>query len=75
MKPGSHPAHGPVVLRDPDSGTALPVRSAVTGEKAAEREDGRFRPGAGGETSARGATRVTRAAGRVERFQRRYGSR
>ncbi|MFD8143053.1 50S ribosomal protein L31 [Streptomyces sp. NPDC059708] len=41
MKPGIHPAYGPVVFRDTASGTA----------------------------------RVLDTAGRVEKFQRRYGAR
>ncbi|MFH7594426.1 50S ribosomal protein L31 [Streptomyces racemochromogenes] len=50
MKPGIHPAYGPVVFRDTAPGTAFPTRST-------------------------GTARVLDTAGRVEKFQRRYGTR
>ncbi|PWK70967.1 large subunit ribosomal protein L31 [Streptomyces sp. CG 926] len=80
MKPGIHPAYGPLVFRDKAAGFAFLTRSTTTGNGTVEWEDGRTYPVVGVEISSRshpfytGTARVLDTAGRVERFQRRYGS-
>ncbi|MFF8555961.1 type B 50S ribosomal protein L31 [Streptomyces sp. NPDC015501] len=79
MKPGIHPAHRPAVFRDKAADFAFPTRSASTGERTVAREDGTTRPVADAEASSAsrpfptGTARALDAAGRVERFERRYG--
>ncbi|WP_031013562.1 type B 50S ribosomal protein L31 [Streptomyces sp. NRRL F-5727] len=81
MKPGIHPAYEPVVFRDSASGTAFLTRSTMTSEKTIEWEDGRTYPVVDVEISSAshpfytGTARVLDTAGRVEKFQRRYGAR
>ncbi|MEU6079979.1 type B 50S ribosomal protein L31 [Streptomyces sp. NPDC047108] len=81
MKPGIHPPYRPVVFRDSASGTAFLTRSTATSEKTVEWEDGRTYPVIDVEVSSAshpfytGRTRVMDTAGRVERFERRYGRR
>ncbi|MFG2194841.1 type B 50S ribosomal protein L31 [Streptomyces sp. NPDC048639] len=81
MKPGIHPAYRPVVFRDSASGTAFLTRSTATSEKTVEWEDGATYPVIDVEVSSAshpfytGRTRVMDTAGRVERFERRYGRR
>jgi large subunit ribosomal protein L31 len=81
MKPGIHPAYGPVVFRDTASGTALLTRSTMTSPKTIEWEDGLTYPVVDVEISSAshpfytGTARVMDTAGRVERFERRYGAR
>ncbi|MGW6576313.1 type B 50S ribosomal protein L31 [Streptomyces sp. NPDC054945] len=80
MKPGIHPAYGPVVFCDKAADFAFLTRSTATGNGTVEWEDGRTYPVVDVEISSRshpfytGAARVLDTAGRVERFQRRYGS-
>ncbi|PBC84085.1 LSU ribosomal protein L31P [Streptomyces sp. 2224.1] len=81
MKPGIHPAHGPVVFRDRAADVAFLTRSTATSEKTVECEDGRTYPVIDVEISSAshpfytGTARVMDTAGRVERFERRYGTR
>ncbi|MFD5469216.1 type B 50S ribosomal protein L31 [Streptomyces sp. NPDC127105] len=81
MRKGIHPAYGPVVFRDRAAGYAFLTRSTMTGEKAIEWEDGRTHPVVDVEISDvshpfyTGTARVLDTAGRVERFERRYGKR
>ncbi|AXE24119.1 MULTISPECIES: type B 50S ribosomal protein L31 [Streptomyces] len=81
MKPGIHPAYEPVVFRDSASGTAFLTRSTMTSDKTIEWEDGRTYPVVDVEISSAshpfytGTARVLDTAGRVEKFQRRYGAR
>ncbi|WP_329426433.1 type B 50S ribosomal protein L31 [Streptomyces sp. NBC_01268] len=81
MKPGIHPAYEPVVFRDPASGTAFLTRSTMTGDKTVAWEDGHTYPVVDVEISSAshpfstGTARVLDTAGRVEKFQRRYGAR
>ncbi|MEV6329938.1 type B 50S ribosomal protein L31 [Streptomyces sp. NPDC051909] len=81
MKPGIHPAYEPVVFRDSASGTAFLTRSTMTGDKTVEWEDGHTYPVVDVEISSAshpfytGTARVLDTAGRVEKFQRRYGAR
>lgn len=79
MKPGIHPAYGPVVFRDRAAGTAFLTRSTATSDRTVEWEDGRTYPVVDVDVSSvshpfwTGSQRVLDTAGRVERFERRYG--
>ncbi|GGU83173.1 50S ribosomal protein L31 type B 2 [Streptomyces litmocidini] len=81
MKPGIHPAYEPVVFRDSASGTAFLTRSTMTSDKTVAWEDGNAYPVVDVEISSAshpfhtGTARVLDTAGRVEKFQRRYGAR
>ncbi|MFD5199407.1 type B 50S ribosomal protein L31 [Streptomyces sp. NPDC058375] len=81
MKPGIHPDYGPVVFRDTASNHAFLTRSTMTSEKTIQWEDGETYPVVDVEISSvshpfyTGAARVLDTAGRVERFERRYGAR
>ncbi|MYS09300.1 type B 50S ribosomal protein L31 [Streptomyces sp. SID6041] len=84
MKPGIHPAYGPVVFRDTASGFAFLTRSTLAESavgKVIEWEDGQTYPVVDVEISSAshpfytGTARVMDTAGRVERFERRYGAR
>jgi large subunit ribosomal protein L31 len=80
MKPGIHPDYHPVVFRDKDGGLTFLTRSTATSNRTIEWEDGNTYPVADVEISSAshpfctGNARVMDTAGRVERFQRRYGS-
>ncbi|MFF1651064.1 type B 50S ribosomal protein L31 [Streptomyces sp. NPDC058240] len=79
MKPGIHPAYGPVVFRDKAAGSAFLTRSTATAAKTIEWEDGNTYPVVDVEISSAshpfytGTARVLDTTGRVERFERRYG--
>ncbi|MEU8737504.1 type B 50S ribosomal protein L31 [Streptomyces halstedii] len=84
MKPGIHPTYGPVVFRDKAADFAFLTRSTLaglTGGRTVEWEDGNTYPVVDVEISSAshpfytGTARVMDTAGRVERFERRYGSR
>ncbi|MGW6455161.1 type B 50S ribosomal protein L31 [Streptomyces sp. NPDC055078] len=81
MKPGIHPVYGPVVFRDKAAGSAFLTRSTMTSEKSVVWEDGNTYPVVDVEISSvshpfyTGTARVLDTAGRVERFERRYGRR
>ncbi|MEU6592685.1 type B 50S ribosomal protein L31 [Streptomyces sp. NPDC046881] len=81
MRKGIHPAYGPVVFRDRAANHAFLTRSTMTSEKTVEWEDGAVHPVVDVETSDvshpfyTGTARVLDTAGRVERFERRYGKR
>lgn len=79
MRPGIHPASRPVVFRDSASGFTLLTRSTLDSQRTVEWEDGNTYPVVDVEISSAshpfygGTTRVLDTAGRVERFERRYG--
>ncbi|MEV6735499.1 type B 50S ribosomal protein L31 [Streptomyces sp. NPDC051104] len=79
MKPGIHPAYRPVVFRDRAADFAFLTRSTATSDKTVEWEDGNTYPVIDVEISSAshpfytGTQRVLDTAGRVERFERRYG--
>ncbi|MFK0159233.1 type B 50S ribosomal protein L31 [Streptomyces sp. NPDC090499] len=83
MRNGIHPAYGPVVFRDRAANHAFLTRSTLAGAegtgKTIEWEDGRTYPVVDVEISDvshpfyTGTARVLDTAGRVERFERRYG--
>ncbi|GHJ26006.1 MULTISPECIES: type B 50S ribosomal protein L31 [Streptomyces] len=79
MKPGIHPAYRPVVFRDRAADFAFLTRSTATSDTTVEWEDGNTYPVIDVEISSAshpfytGTQRVLDTAGRVERFERRYG--
>ncbi|MFG2937931.1 type B 50S ribosomal protein L31 [Streptomyces sp. NPDC048282] len=79
MRKGIHPEYRPVVFRDRAAGHAFLTRSTMTSEKTVEWADGRTYPVVDVEISdvshpfCTGTARVLDTAGRVERFERRYG--
>ena len=90
MKQDIHPAYGPVVFRDASAGFAFLTRSTLVGraaggpgrpERTVAWTDGRTYPVVDVEISSAshpfytGTARVVDTAGRVEKFDRRYGRR
>jgi large subunit ribosomal protein L31 len=79
MKSGIHPDYHPVVFRDRAGDFAFLTRSTRTSERTVVWEDGNTYPVIDVEISSAshpfytGSQRVVDTAGRVERFQRRYG--
>ncbi|MGY0063810.1 type B 50S ribosomal protein L31 [Streptomyces sp. LZ34] len=79
MKPGIHPAYRPVVFRDRSADFAILTRSTATSDTTVEWADGNTYPVIDVEISSAshpfytGNQRVVDTAGRVERFERRYG--
>ncbi|MFH8755983.1 type B 50S ribosomal protein L31 [Streptomyces atroolivaceus] len=79
MKQGIHPAYRPVVFRDRAADFAFLTRSTLTSDRTLEWEDGNTYPVVDVEISSAshpfytGTARVMDTAGRVERFERRYG--
>ncbi|MDQ0815116.1 large subunit ribosomal protein L31 [Streptomyces sp. B3I7] len=79
MRPGIHPETRPVVFRDRAADTAFLTRSTARTPKTIEWTDGNTYPLVDVEISSAshpfytGAQRVVDTAGRVERFERRYG--
>ncbi|MVO86696.1 type B 50S ribosomal protein L31 [Streptomyces sp. p1417] len=79
MRSGIHPPYGPVVFRDKAADFAFLTRSTATSEKTVLWEDGNTYPVIDVEVSSAshpfytGQQRVLDTAGRVERFERRYG--
>lgn len=81
MKHGIHPDCHPVVFQDRSTGTAFLTRSTATSARTVEWEDGNTYPLIIVDVTAdshpfwTGNQRVMDTAGRVERFNRRYGGR
>lgn len=79
MKSRIHPASRPVVFRDRAAGAAFLTRSTADSARTIEWEDGNTYPLIDVEISSAshpfytGTARVLDTAGRVERFERRYG--
>ncbi|MEU4408094.1 type B 50S ribosomal protein L31 [Streptosporangium sp. NPDC023963] len=77
MRKGIHPDYRPVVFPDPGADFAFLTRSTMTGTKTIEWEDGDTYPvvdvSSAGHPFYTGRSRVLDAAGRVERFNQRYG--
>ncbi|MDX3100180.1 type B 50S ribosomal protein L31 [Nonomuraea angiospora] len=79
MKKGIHPDYRPVVLRDPGADFAFLMRSTITSDKTIEWTDGNTYPVVDVDVSSAshpfytGRSRVLDTAGRVERFNQRYG--
>ena len=81
MKTDIHPDYRPVVFLDTSSGEKFLTRSTVQTEETTEWEDGHTYPLAKIEISSAshpfftGQMTIVDTAGRVERFERRYGKR
>lgn len=79
MKKDIHPDYHLVVFRDASAEFAFLTRSTATSAKTIDWEDGRTYPVIDVEVSSAshpfwtGAARVLDTAGRVEKFNRRYG--
>ncbi|MFF3071781.1 type B 50S ribosomal protein L31 [Kitasatospora sp. NPDC057904] len=79
MQSGIHPEYRPVVFRDKAGDLAFLTRSTASSDKTIEWTDGNTYPVIDVEISSAshpfytGNARVLDTAGRVERFQRRYG--
>ncbi|WP_036332623.1 type B 50S ribosomal protein L31 [Microbispora sp. ATCC PTA-5024] len=81
MKKTIHPDYRPVVFRDPGAGVAFLTRSTASSQKTIAWEDGNVYPVVDVDVSSAshpfytGRGRVLDTAGRVERFNQRYGRR
>ncbi|MFF7330054.1 type B 50S ribosomal protein L31 [Streptomyces sp. NPDC090306] len=81
MKNGIHPESRPVVFRDRAADVAFLTRSTAGSSRTVEWEDGATYPVIDVEVSSAshpfytGRSRVVDSAGRVERFERRFGRR
>ena len=79
MRNEIHPPYGPVVFRDRAANHAFLTRSTMSSDRTVEWEDGVTYPVVDVEISDvshpfyTGTARVLDTAGRVERFERRYG--
>ncbi|MBG0823700.1 type B 50S ribosomal protein L31 [Planomonospora sp. ID91781] len=79
MKKGIHPDYHPVVFRDPSADFAFLTRSTITSTKTITWEDGNTYPLVDVDVSSAshpfytGRTRVLDTAGRLQRFNQRYG--
>jgi len=81
MKPGIHPEYHPVVFQDANTGTAFLTRSTARSDRTIDWPDGNTYPLIVADvTSAShpfwtGTARTLDVAGRVEKFERKYGRR
>ncbi len=81
MKPDIHPLYRPVVFTDTSAGTSFLTRSTVRTNETIAWEDGNTYPMARIEISSAshpfftGTMKIVDTAGRVERFERRFGQR
>lgn len=81
MKQGIHPDYHPVVFQDQSTGKAFLTRSTATSARTIEWSDGNTYPLITVDITAdshpfwTGNQRVVDTAGRVEKFNRRYGKR
>ncbi|MGW7267492.1 type B 50S ribosomal protein L31 [Streptomyces sp. NPDC054842] len=79
MKPRIHPETRPVVFRDSAANVSFLTRSTARSDRTVAWEDGNTYPVIDVEISSAshpfytGTSRVLDTAGRVERFERRYG--
>ncbi|WP_009478879.1 type B 50S ribosomal protein L31 [Rhodococcus sp. JVH1] len=81
MKANIHPDYHPVVFQDASTGTTFLTRSTVTSDRTTLWSDGNTYPLVVVDVTSEshpfwtGAQRVMDTAGRVEKFERRYGVR
>ena len=79
MKKDIHPDYHPVVFKDSATGKSFLTQSTATSARTVEWEDGKEYPLIVVDVTSEshpfwtGAQRVMDTAGRVEKFQRRYG--
>ncbi|MBF4553088.1 type B 50S ribosomal protein L31 [Corynebacterium suicordis] len=80
MKKEIHPDYHPVVFKDASTGHSFLTRSTASSSRTVEWEDGNEYPLIVVDVTSEshpfwtGAQRVMDTAGRVEKFQRRYGA-
>ncbi|MEC4017902.1 type B 50S ribosomal protein L31 [Streptomyces sp. H27-D2] len=80
MKSDTHPVYRPVVFRDRSAGYAFLTRSTATSDTTIEWDDGGTYPVVDVEISSEshpfytGQARVVDSEGRIEKFERRFGS-
>ncbi|MGK2854908.1 MAG: type B 50S ribosomal protein L31 [Microbacteriaceae bacterium] len=81
MKANIHPDYHPVIFKDSSTGKAFLTRSTLTSDVTLEWEDGNRYPLMVVDVTSdshpfwTGAQRVMDTAGRVQKFERRYGRR
>ena len=81
MKKQLHPDYHPVVFQDAGTGKSFLTRSTVTSDRTTQWEDGNTYPLLVVDVTSdshpfwTGAQRVMDTAGRVEKFERRFGKR
>jgi len=81
MKSDIHPEYRPVVFQDVSAGTSFITRSTISTSETVTWEDGNEYPLAKVEISSEshpfftGQMKIVDTAGRVERFEKRYGRR
>lgn len=81
MKSDIHPTYRPVVFQDTSAGTSFIIRSTIETNETIVWEDGNEYPLAKVEISSEshpfftGQMKIVDTAGRVERFEKRYGQR
>ncbi|MGK9270543.1 type B 50S ribosomal protein L31 [Williamsia muralis] len=81
MKANIHPDYHPVIFKDSSTGKAFLTRSTLTSDVTLEWEDGNRYPLVVVDVTSdshpfwTGAQRVMDTAGRVQKFERRYGRR
>ena len=81
MKSDIHPEYRPVVFQDTSAGTSFITRSTIVTSDTVKWEDGNEYPLAKVEISSEshpfftGQMKIVDTAGRVERFEKRYGRR
>jgi len=81
VKPGIHPDYHPVVFRDSSTGKQFLTRSTATSDKTVEWEDGNTYPLLTVDITSdshpfwTGTQRLIDTAGRIEKFNQRYGKR
>ncbi|MGW0337319.1 type B 50S ribosomal protein L31 [Streptomyces sp. NPDC003011] len=80
MRHDIHPVSRPVVFRDRAAGATFLIRSTARSSRTIEWTDGSVHPlieveiSSAGHPFYTGTSRVVDTAGRVERFERRYGT-
>ncbi|MFG1783625.1 MULTISPECIES: type B 50S ribosomal protein L31 [Rhodococcus] len=81
MKNGIHPDYHPVVFQDSATGSTFLTRSTIVSDRSIDWEDGNRYPLVVVDVTNEshpfwtGAARLMDTAGRVEKFERRYGKR
>jgi len=81
MRPDIHPDYRPVIFTDPSADFSFLTRSTMAAKETIEWEDGNTYPHIKLEISSAshpfftGTMKIVDTAGRVERFERRYGRR
>ncbi len=81
MKSGLHPDYHPVVFQDANTGSTFLTRSTIISDRTVEWSDGNTYPLVVVDVTNEshpfwtGTARVLDAAGRVEKFERKYGTR